>query len=98
MCLMTAPKKRGPQRPLYRVGLWVCALAPATLVTIAIQSMKPSLRLGAVLSIFLVAWFASHLVGHWAMFERPAELRKKLPISSKELRRREKEFYDNLPH
>jgi len=31
------------------------------------------------------------------MFERTAELRKKYPTSSKELRRKTKEFYDSLP-
>ena len=30
-------------------------------------------------------------------WNRPAELATKFPISAKELRRRRKEFYDNLP-
>jgi len=44
----------------------------------------------AVSAIFTVAWT-------WVFFEWPAELKKKLPISSEELRRRKKEFYDSLP-
>lgn len=95
---MAGPKKTQPLRPLYRVGLWVCALGSATLVTGAMEGFTPHLRPGVVLSIFLLAWVASYFVGHWIMLERPAELRKKYPVSSKELRRRDKEFYDNLPH
>jgi hypothetical protein len=91
-------RKHKPLRSLYRVGLWVCALASATLVTVAVESSTPHFGPGAVLSIFLAAWVASYFVGHWVMVERPAELRKKYPLSSKELRRRDKEFYDNLPH
>jgi hypothetical protein len=94
---MAAPKKTGPLRPLYRAGLWVCALAPATLVTIAIEGFDPRLGPGIVLSVFLVSWVASYFVADWIMFERSDELRKKYPISSKELRRKNKEFYDNLP-
>ncbi len=93
---MVAPKKIEPLRPLYRIGLWVCGLAPATLVTVAMEGFAPHLRPGTVVSVFLVAWVASYFVGYWIMIERPAELRKKLPTSSKELRRRTKEFYDSL--
>ena len=91
------PNKIGRQRSLYIVGLWICALAPATLVTITVQSFKSDLRSGAVILVFVVSWVGSSFAGHWAMFERTAELRKKYPTSSKELRRKTKEFYDSLP-
>ena len=41
----------------------------------------------AVVFYALVEWY----------WNRPAELAKKLPMSSRVLRRRRKEFYDNLP-
>jgi hypothetical protein len=62
------------------------------------RGLQYQLRPGVILSIFLGSWVASYFVGDWMMFERPAELRKKFSTSSKELRRREKESYDNLPH
>jgi hypothetical protein len=93
---MAAPKKTGPLRPLYRAGLWVCALVPATLVTIAIEGFNSHLKPVAVLSVFLASWVASYFVGDWITFQRPAELGKRFPTSSKELRRRTKEFYDSL--
>jgi hypothetical protein len=94
---MTPPNKTSGQRLLYRVGLWICALVPAALVTAAIQGSNADLRSGVTLAIFTLSWIASYFVAHWAMFERSAELRRKYPVSSKELRRRQKEFYDNLP-
>jgi hypothetical protein len=33
----------------------------------------------------------------WVFFEHPAEIAKKLPISSIELRRKKKKFFDTLP-
>jgi len=32
----------------------------------------------------------------WVFFQRRAELNKKIPVSSKELRKRKKEFFDSL--
>ena len=37
-----------------------------------------------------------YFVGVWAAVDRPAELDKKIPVNSKELRRRRKQFYDWL--
>jgi hypothetical protein len=92
------PKKNGPSTPLYRIGIWVCALAPATLVTVAVQSFQFNLSPRATLAIILGSWIASSFAMNWAMFERATELKTKYPISSKELRRRTKEFYDSLNH
>jgi hypothetical protein len=61
------------------------------------DKLRPNLRPSAVFFIFVGAYVASYLVWNWTFFERPAELKKKMPISSKELQRRTKEFYDNLP-
>jgi len=41
-------------------------------------------------------WIGFYLAVFWALVYRQAELNKKFPISSQELRRRKKEFYDWL--
>ena len=33
----------------------------------------------------------------WVFWNRPDEIRKRIPTSGKELRRQQKEFFDNLP-
>lgn len=91
---MAAPNKNGRPTLLFRIGLWVSAMVPATLVTISGESFHLSPR--AVLAVFMVSWVASYFALDWAMLERAAELKKKYPISSKELRRRTKEFYDSV--
>ena len=48
----------------------------------------------AVAAIVFAVVFYSILEWYW---NRPAQLAKRIPISSKELRRRTKQFYDNLP-
>ena len=48
----------------------------------------------AVTAIFFAVFFYSILEWYW---NRPSELAKRLPISSKELRRKTKQYYDSLP-
>ena len=94
---MTEMKKAGWIDSIQRVGAWICALPSATMVTFVIRDFNPLLGAGAVFLIFSGAYFACYLVWYWILFVRPTELSKKLPISSDELRRQRKEFYDNLP-
>ena len=47
-----------------------------------------------VSAVVFAAVFYSILEWYW---DRPDELAKRLPISSKELRRKKKQFYDSLP-
>jgi hypothetical protein len=91
------PEPKPRKRLFVRIGITATALPAATLLTVLIRSMNPGLRPGAVFVIFLGACIACYLVWNWIFFERAAELEKRIPISSKELRRRTKEFYDNLP-
>jgi hypothetical protein len=81
--------------------MWVCALAPAVAVTFVISGFNPILLVrssGVALFIIFVASYAGcYLVWNWVFFVRPAELKKKLPITGEELRRKRKEFYDSLP-
>jgi hypothetical protein len=45
---------------------------------------------------FFLLWILFSFVWRWVFFERSAELDKKIPVSSKELRKRKKEFFDSL--
>lgn len=46
--------------------------------------------------IFIALWIGFYRTGVWMVTERPAELDKKIPVSSKELRTRKKRFYEWL--
>jgi hypothetical protein len=85
-----------PKRSLLQqIGIALCALPFAALVTVVFRTssqFRPILGI-----VFVVAYCVSYLVLYWVFFTRPEYLRKKLPISSKELQRRTKEFYENLP-
>ena len=67
----------------------------ATLVTGIIYGLW-RLPIGWTLFVFVALWIGFYFTGVWAAVDRPAELNRKLPVSSKELRRRKKEFYDWL--
>jgi hypothetical protein len=47
--------------------------------------------------IFVILTAALYVVWTWFFFVHPDEIRKKVPISSKELRRRTRRYFDNLP-
>ena len=68
----------------------------STLITGMTYGFLGGLRFGLVLSIFIGLWIAIYFAGVWAAVDRPAELNRKFAISSKELCRRKKEFYDWL--
>jgi hypothetical protein len=61
-----------------------------------IRNRWQGLPTALTLSLFIVLWMGFYVAGVWAFTERRAELDSKFPISSKELRRRKKEFYDWL--
>jgi hypothetical protein len=69
----------------------------AVLVTLIVRSFNPTLRSGALFLIFACFCVAFYFLWIWVFVQRPAALAKKLPISSKELRRKRQEFYDSLP-
>jgi hypothetical protein len=90
---MTGPKKSRVQR----IGVVFYALCSAVLVAIAIPEVPSGSYFRVLLLLFSVVFFVASLyVWNWVFFIRPTELNKKLPIGSKELRRREKAFYDRL--
>jgi hypothetical protein len=81
-----------------RVGAWLYALASAVLTIGAFGGLYPDFRHRSLLIVFVffVLWILFSFVWRWVFFERGPELDKKIPISSKELRKRKKEFFDDL--
>jgi hypothetical protein len=57
------------------------------------QQHSPAFGLAVLLIIFVVLTFALYVVWTWVFFEHPAEIAKKLPTSSKELRRKEETVF-----
>ena len=78
---------------LYGVCL---ATVYATLISGAVYGFWPGLHIALRLLIFLALWIGFYFTGIWTAIDRPAELDRKFPISSKELRTRKKAFYDWL--
>ncbi len=68
----------------------------STVITGIVYGLFGGLRLGLVLMIFVGLWIGIYFAGFWSAVDRPAELSRKFPTSSKELRRRRKAFYDWL--
>jgi hypothetical protein len=61
------------------------------------QQLSPALGFALFLLIFIVLAAAFYVPLKWIFFEHPAEISKKLPISSRELRKKKTQFFDNLP-
>lgn len=68
----------------------------ATLIIGTVYELWSGLHITLALLIFIALWIGFYFAGVWAAVDRPAELNRKFPISSKELRRRKKTFYDWL--
>ena len=85
---------KGESKPLVqRVGTWLYALASAVL---ALAAFHPNVRPIFLLVIFVAMWLVFRIVWGWVFFQRRAELDKEIPVSSKELRKRKKDYLDSL--
>jgi hypothetical protein len=85
---------QGESKPLVqRLGSWLYALASAVLALVAFH---PNVRPIFLLVIFVAMWLLFRIVWGWIFFQRRAELDKKIPVTSRELRKRQKEFFDSL--
>jgi len=73
----------------------VLATIYAAMITAAVH-LWFGLHLLSTSLIFTGLWIGFCLTGMWMVTERPAELDSKVLISSKELRRRKKRFYEWL--
>ena len=79
-----------------RISAWLYALVAAFLTTVAFGMLIPQVRFGLLVLLFIALWAVFVLAWHWLVFVRLEELDKKIPLSSNELRRRKKEFFDSL--
>ena len=61
------------------------------------QRVGMALGLGVSCFTFLVLSVAFYVLLMWFFFEHPEEIRRRLPYSSKQLRRRREKYFDNLP-
>jgi hypothetical protein len=68
----------------------------ATLIAETIYDICPGMHVWLVWLIFICLFTGLYCAGFWALVDRPVELDRKFPTSSKELRRRKKELYDWL--
>lgn len=72
------------------------ALIYATLVTLAVWGFWHTMPAMVGLLLFIGLSIGFYLAGIWVFTERIPELNRKLPISSTEVRRRRKEFFEWL--
>jgi predicted PurR-regulated permease PerM len=97
-----------PKRPAWdvsvsHVGYIVLAAQLAALATLIVWKLSISrvisqaIGLVAFLVTFLIFSVVFYSLLGWLFWKGPDEIAKKVPTSSKELRRKTKEFYDNLP-
>ncbi len=91
----TVMKGTGKPR-VQRVGAWLYALGSAVLTIVAFGGLYPDFRRRSLLIVFFVLWILFSFVWRWVFFERGPQLDKKIAVSSKELHRRKKEFFDDL--
>jgi cytochrome c biogenesis protein ResB len=75
------------------VGAWYAAIYGA-LIMMVIYAYWPSMSIAVFLLLSSAVCIAVYWAGRWIQARK--ELNKKLPMSSKELRRRKKEFYERL--
>jgi preprotein translocase subunit SecY len=97
------PEKPRWQSSVLSVGTTILAALSAAGFALLIwrrfiwRQLSPTFGFAMLVLIFVVLAGAFYVLWMWLFFEHPAEIAKKLPISSSELRRKQKEFFDNLP-
>jgi hypothetical protein len=90
---MAEPTKR--TQGFTRIGSGLTAILYAGFVTLIVQQLC-HLRVMPVVLSFAILWIGFYRAGIWAYIDRPTELRKKLPITGDEVRRRREAFYNWL--
>jgi hypothetical protein len=91
---MTQPSEK--QIFFWRIVSGLVATSYAGLATPVLHRLLPRLDAFASVMTFVILWLGFYLVWMWISVERPAELRKKSPITGKEVRERRKAFHDWL--
>ena len=77
-------------------GRFLGVILAGTFGTVIAETIRLwlGLHLPAAFSLFIALWVGFYFLGMWMIVERPDELDRKFPVSSRELRKRKKEFYD----
>ena len=91
---MTQPSEK--QLFFLRIVSGLVATSYAGIATLVLHGFLPKLNAFASVMTFVILWLGFYLACMWVSVERPAELRKKYPISGKEVRERRKAFHDWL--
>jgi hypothetical protein len=97
-----------PERPAWEISmqkightvLAVLFAAPAALIVWKLSIWRvigPTSGLAFFVVTFIVFAVVLYLLFEWLFRKRPDEIAKRIPAPSKELRRRTKQFFDNLP-
>ena len=100
---MIRPEKSHWQSSVLSVGTAIQTTAIAAGVALLIwryllsQLLSRAIGFGILFLIFLGLAVAFYVLWMWIFFEHPAEIAEELPISSQELRRKRKRFFDSLP-
>src|SRR5450631_3524561 len=96
---MNGKTKTGWSRSVQRITALMFAIVFATAVILNLLPSHPAFDAKALFLLF--GMFAGLCVAFYFgviwVFQRPAQLSKKLPISGKELRRKRQRFFDSLP-
>ena len=82
------------KKSIARISGVLYAAVFGSLITFGIHAHWSSMSTALLIPLSAAVFVAFYFVGRW--IELSSELNKKLPTSSKELRRRTKEFYDSL--
>jgi hypothetical protein len=95
---MIRPKKPAWQVSVRHVGSIVFAIPLAAGAALIVWKRAIDQTLGFVAFLVTLVLFAVvfYSLSEW-YWNRPDEIAKRVPTSSKELRRKTKAFYDNLP-
>jgi hypothetical protein len=88
----------GPKTPrIERIGAGVISgtLAIGPTAIFGVKMARPSIA--AIIVFFAASCGVIYLVWEWIFITRPQQVKKNVPITSAELRRRRKRFFDSLP-
>src|SRR5437763_3434501 len=100
---MIKPEKPHWQSSLLSVGTAIQTTAIAAGLALIIwrywlsRLHRRTIGFGILFLIFLGLAVAFYALWMWVFFEHPAEIAERVPISSQELRRKRKRFFDSLP-
>ena len=100
---MIRPERPGWELSVQRVGHTVLAVLYAAAAALIVWKLSiwrvigPTFGLVFFLVTFVVFAVVLYSFLEWLFRKRPDEIAKRVPTPSKELRRRKKQYFDNLP-